>query len=87
VSTLALGLTKPLFNGYRGYFTAANWPGLYVDHTPPYRAEIQNECSYVPIHPICLHGVGGDYLSVTCFQAQLQGLNNTCKGIAVYKLL
>jgi len=63
------------------------WQGPYVDHSPPYRAEIQNEWSYTPTPLIGLHSVGGDALTITCFQAQLQVLYNTCKGFAIYKLL
>jgi hypothetical protein len=63
-----------------------HWPGPYVDHSPPYTPEIQNEWSSTPTPLICLHGVGSDDLTVTCFQAQLQGLYNTRKDFAVYKL-
>jgi hypothetical protein len=40
----------------------------------------------LPLYAFVLHGVGGNYFSITCFQAQIQGLYNNCKCIAVYKL-
>lgn len=44
-----------MFSGYRRSFLGEKRPGHYVNHSPPYTAEVKNEWSNTSTPPICLH--------------------------------
>ena len=42
---------------YWGSFPGLKQPRHYIDHSPPYSAEVKNEYSCTSSTPICLHGM------------------------------
>ena len=57
------GPTQLPLSGYRVSFPWAKRPWCKVDHSSPSNAEVENEWSYTSSPPICLCGVGRDYLN------------------------
>jgi hypothetical protein len=66
----------------------SGWELMLTSHlNTGLRLRTSGAITYSPSMPSCFNGVGEIYLTVTCFKAKLQGSYNTCKCIAVYKLL
>jgi len=57
------GPTQLPLSGYSVSFPWAKRPWCKVDHSSPSNAEVENEWSYTSSPPICLCGVGRDYLN------------------------
>ena len=65
-STPSLGPTQPLlFKGYQVSYPGVKRPRCDVDHSPPAKAEVKNECMYTSISHIRLHGVERDVTSTS----------------------
>jgi hypothetical protein len=57
-STTALGPNQPPIQRIPGALSlGVKRPRRETDHSPPYRAEVKNMCSYTSTLPIRLHGV------------------------------
>ena len=60
MSIPALGPTQPPLQWVTGFFPGVEQPGLFVDNSVPFSAEVKNDWSCTSTPPICLCGVDKD---------------------------